>query len=308
MTMRTGNFANLVKPPLREIFYETYEEVPQEFRTWANVIDLEGNYEDDLIVVGFGAVPAKVEGSPTTYADLAEGPTKRYTADPYGLGFRITRELWDDELHGVMKGGSKALGRSFRNLLDVTAAKMLNNATATGSAYLGADGKALLATNHPRQGAGGTEANKPTTDVDISYTAVQTAIINFYELTDEQDLPIRKRPSLAIVGPNDMFKAAEIFKQEEKPNSADRDKNFVRNAAAPGFGITKYFVSTFLTDTDLWFIFADKSEHSVNMVIKVEPEFDTSDDFDTGDVLVKGYARLGFGFTDWRGVYGSTGG
>ena len=56
--------------------------------------------------------PQKDEGAGIVYDDPVSGPTKRYTHLTYGMGFRVTREMWEDDLYGKMKKMPKALGRS----------------------------------------------------------------------------------------------------------------------------------------------------------------------------------------------------
>jgi hypothetical protein len=307
MAMRQSGFAELLDTPLRKVFFLFLKEVPTEHGRWINKASISRAYEDDYIVSEFGAVPSKVEGASVQFEDAVEGSTKRYQPTPYGLGFIITREMWDDDLHNVMKRMTQALKRSFRNLFEVEAYKILNNATSATGRYAGLDGLALLSTAHTRLDTGATQSNKPSTDVDISYTAVQSAMLSFHGWLGEKGLPILFNPSTAIVSGTDQFNASLIFKNAgAPPNTADRDKNFVTDGP-DGNSINNLVISRYLTDTDSWFILSDKSQHNLRLVSRVEPEFEMADDFATGNVQAKGYARVISGFSDWRGVYGSTG-
>lgn len=299
--MQRSAFSNLLAPGLRKWIFESYKEYPEEYTGFVNIDSSKRQYEDDAVFSGIGAVPEKTEGNAFTYKDAVQNSTKRYTHKSYGLGYRITHEMYEDDLYNVMKKMTKALARSFRNLVEVQAAGILNNATTAGDTA-GADGKALLATDHPLIEAGGTLANKPATDVDISYTAVQNGIINFHQLTDEQNMPMLLRPEKAIVHPNDQFKAMEIFGQEAKPNTADRDSNTVRKS-----GLSQFEISHYLTDTDRWFLVAPKGQHDAWFIWRERVSYDMFDDPETKDVKVAGYCRFSRGHTDWRGWYGSVG-
>jgi len=292
---------------LRKVFFLFLKEIPTENGQWINTFSIDRAFVDDYIVSEFGAVPSKAEGASTVFEDAVEGLTKRYQPTPYSLGYIITREMWDDDQHNVMKRMTQALKRSFRNLEEVEAYKVLNNATSATSPFAGLDGLALLSTVHTRLDGGTVQSNKPSTDIDISYTGVQNAMLSFHDWKGEKGLPIFLNPSLAIVSGQDQFKAAEIFRNAGMQfGTAENNKNFV-TTGPDGNSINKVVYSRYLTDTDRWFILSDKSQHTLNLVTRVNPEFQTDDDFYTGNVLARGYTRLISGFSDWRGVYGSTG-
>jgi hypothetical protein len=307
MAMRQSGFAELLDSPLRKVFYLFLKEVPTENGQWINRFSISRAFVDDYIVSELGAVPSKAEGASVQFEDAVEGSTKRYQPTPYGLGFIITREMWDDDLHNVMKRMTQALKRSFRNLEEVEAYKVLNNATSATGRFAGLDGLSLISTAHTRLDGGATQSNRPASDVDISYTAVQSAMLSYHAWLGEKGLPVFVNPSTAIVSGQDQFNAAEIFKNAGMEfGTADNNKNFV-TMGPDNNSVNKLVISRYLTDTDSWFVLADKGDHTLNLVTRVSPEFETSDDFATGNVLAKGYTRIISGFSDWRGVYGSTG-
>ena len=306
MSMDTSSFTNALNLPLRKIFFDEYNEAEQEYTGWVNVGTLDKNYEEDWKVGGFGSVPTKTQGASVTFQDAVSGSLKRYTSVSFGLGFRITWEMWEDDQTGIMKQMTRQLARSFKNLFEVRAARILNNATSTSSEFLGLDSLALLNTAHPLLATGGsTYANKPTVDVDISYTAVQAAIQNFYDIKDESNFPKAIYPDKALVTVSDMHKARELFANELQPGTANNDRNLINQG--PG-GVKGYQILRYLTDSDTWFIIAPKKDHSMNFLVRSKPAFHTFDDPETADIKVRGLARCVSGFSDWRGVYGSTGG
>jgi hypothetical protein len=306
-SFRTSDASELLEPGLKAIFFNKFKRHPEEYTNYMNVLSSGRNFEEDLTFAGFGSVQEKAEGEPVPFEDPIQGALKRYTHAEYALGFRITRPMWMDDQYGKMKQMTQALAISFSDLVEVKAALLFNNATATTpEASLGADDKPLLATDHPLLG-GGTWSNKPSVDADISYTAVQNGLINFENLTDHRGLKIRVRPEKVVVAPEFRFVAEEIFKQEAKPNSSDRDDNTVSNK-----GIS-VFVSHYFTDSDRWFLLSNPAVdgmagHSLQFIWRERPIFETYDDKDTKDVKVNGYARFAYSFTEAFGVYGSTGG
>lgn len=308
MAMRTDNFAEALDTPLRRVFFLEGTQAPTEHSRWCNTITLDRAFVDDYEVSGLGAVPAKAQGGSVTFEDAVEGGTKRYQPTPYALGFVITREMWDDDLHNIMRRMTQALRRSFTHLFDIEAYKIFNNATSTSSPYTGFRGEALLETDHEIIGTGGTIANKPSTDLDISYTAIQNAMLNYHNMVDRKGLPEFKVGRQIVTSGAEMFNASEILKNGPMQyGTANNNKNFVIDGPDNNSVNTEAVFSRFLTDTDRWFLLSEKSQHSLNLAVHTNPEFDMDDDFYTMNVLARGYARIISGWSDWRGVYGSTG-
>lgn len=302
----TANAAELLEPGLKEIYLNRFNRWEEEYSGWINVVPTEKNFEEYLTFAGFGLPVEKPEGSPVDFVDPIQGNLKRINHKSFAYGFRITREMWMDDLYGPMRQMTQALAVGTRHLPEVRAARILNNMTSTAAEFLLADGKALAATDHPLLG-GGTFANTPSVQADISYTEVQNALIAFETLNDHMNLPVLVRPKTAIVSPTFRFIAEEIFKQESKPNTADRDDNTVSNKGV------NLFVSHYLTDADEWAILSDPSVdgvagHSLVFQWREKPIFEVYEDKDTKDVKVNMYCRLGVGAVEAFGFYGSTGG
>ncbi len=302
----TSDASELLEPGLKSIFMNRFRRFPEEYTKLNNVLGSQRNFEEDLTFAGFGSVPQKGEGEGVGFEDPIQGNLKRFTHNEFALGFRITRPMWMDDQYGKMRGMTSALAISFANLAEVQGISYMNNATATDAEFLGADGVALLSNAHPLLG-GGTFSNIPTVAADISYTEVQNGLINFEGLTDHQGLEIQVKPRKVVIGPSFRFIAEEIFKQDTKPNTADRDKNTVSNKGV------EVVVSHYLTDADRWLMLSDPAVdgmagHSIQFIWRERPLFETYDDKDTKDVKANGYARLSVGFTEAFGVYASTGG
>jgi len=299
MATTSALFTPLYAPGLRKIVFDGYTDMPAEYDKFLNVSTVaKRQYLDDYKMGGFGAVPTKAEGTPIVYDDPVPGATVRYTWTAYGKGFRVTHEAMVDELYGPMRRMAKALGRSFRNQVEVTAAGLLNS--AFGVANGGFDGKALCATDHILL-RGGTARNTPTAAVDFGVTALQDALIDFERMVDDSGFPIAYRPKYLVIPPETWTQAREVLGSQFKPYTADNEINTLANE-----GLT-LIVSHYMTDTDAWFLLADKSDHDLQFFHREKFTTDSSDDFDSGDGKMKAYMRNGIGYGDWRGVWGSPG-
>lgn len=298
MTVTRGAFSALIAPGYRKAVFETYKEKPTEASKWINMNKSDRAYEDDFNLGGFGTLVDKPEGGSITYQDPIPGRTKRYVWNTYALGFRITQEMMEDDLYGIMGNKmSKALGRSARNNFEVVAHSVLNNAFNT--AYVGFEtGVSLVSTSHTTL-RGATVSNRPATDADIGLLSLQAGIENFASMVDESGLPMLSTPKYLIYGPADQWIVSQLLGSTGLPGGNQNDINPLRN-----LGIIP-IMSHYLTDPDSWFLLSE--DHDLNYFDRRPPTFSNTDDFDTGDAKFKLTRRNGAGFGDWRGVYGSSG-
>jgi hypothetical protein len=148
---------------------------------------------------------------------------------------------------------------------------------------------------------GATIANKPSTDVDFSASAYQAALDHFKTLVDDRGRPIVMTPGLIMVDPTFEWAVKEVIQSPYVPYSANNEINVLKSD-----GSMEYLLNRYFTDSDQWFCLT--SNHDVNFWWRVRPETSEADEFLTGDALYKVYARYARGFSEWRGVYGSSGG
>jgi len=305
--IRASDDANLLDVALSKVFFRFLADVPTEHSQWINIERMDRAWEDFMKAAAFGTLPEKDEGALIQFENIETSDTKRVEPVEFALGYVITRKMRDDEKHGVTIQLTQSLRESVRNLYETRAYRVLNNATATGTEFLGLDGKALIATDHPLLKGGSTQANKPSTDVDMSSATVEAAVVNFSGLKKDNGFPAMVTPSIAIFNYQQQFEGARIFRNAMQAGTADNDNNWVR-VGPDNNGINKYISSKFVTDTDAWFLLADKRQHDIFLRVRVSPEFRVGSDFRTDNYLARAYTRIGSGFFNYFYVYGSTGG
>lgn len=299
MTITRGAFSHLIAPGFRKIVFESYKEKPVEGNKLVNMGTMNRAYIDDANMAGFGTLLEKPEGGRVLYQDPMDGRTKRYVATTWGLGFRITEEMMEDDLYGIVGNKlSRALGRSVRNNFEVVAHSILNNAFNT--AFNGFEtGVSLVSTLHTNIG-GGTQSNRPAVDADLSLATLQAAVEAFHGWEDEMGLPIAAAPDMLVVGVGNMWTAGVLLGSQQVPGSNFNDPNLVSKLGL------RLHVSHYITDPDAWFLI-DSTNHDMNYFDRRAPRFSNTDDFDSGDAKFKVTRRNAAGFGDWRGVYGSPG-
>ena len=297
----TGAFSYLLAPGLRKVFFQLLDERPPEYSKIANEETSSRAYEEDLEIGGLGSMPVKPEGRGIIYQDLRQGGKKRYTHLTYGLGFRVTLEMVEDDLYNVMKKNTKELAKAARNAREVAFFNMLNNAFTTqyGFPKFG-NNESLIAATHTKLG-GGTGSNRATTDADLSPTALEAAIISFESLADEMDIPVVIKPRLLLGGPQLKMTMREILGSEFRPYTSNNEINALREEGLD------YMVGHYIVDPDSWFLLAGKGDHDLNFFERQAVRFQNGDDFDTGDAKFKAFQRFSVGAGEWRGIYGSQG-
>lgn len=298
MTHVRGAFSQLLAPGYRKVVFETYKERKIEGTKLVNMNTSKRAYEEDFPIAGFGTLLGKVEGGPVSYQDMIQGAVKRYLWSTFGLGFRITLEMMEDDLYGIMGNRmAKALGRSVRNNQEIVLASPYNNAFDTSFAGF-VTGESLCDTAHAAL-RGGSQSNRHATDADFDLLSLQAALEHFHALEDESGIPAVFIPRIVAHSINDYWMVSQVLKSQFLPGGDMNDINQVANE-----GLTPH-LSHYFTDADAWFVICDN--HDVNYFDRRPPTFSNSDDFDTGDAKYKVTRRNGSGFGDWRGIWGSQG-
>ena len=298
------NRAQLVKelePGLNALFGLEYDRYENEH---AEIFDSENSdraFEEEVMLSGFAQAPTKGEGTAVTYDTAQETYTSRYSHETVALAFALTEEAIEDNLYDSLSARyTKALARSMASTKQVKAANVLNNGFS--STFPGGDGKELFALDHPTL-TGGDGANEPSTDSDLNETSLENAMIDIAAFKDERGIKINVQARKLIVPPQLQFVADRLLKTPGRVGTSDNDINAMRNMSMLPDG---YVVNHYLTDTDAFFIKTD-APNGMKHFVRSPMSTGMEGDFETGNVRYKARERYSFGFSDWRGMYGSKG-
>ncbi|MBU0959737.1 MAG: Mu-like prophage major head subunit gpT family protein [Nanoarchaeota archaeon] len=301
MAQITQNYSYLIASGLRKVIFNKYNSYPEQYSQIFNVHTSSKNFEEDAMTTGLGLFPVKEEGAAVAYDDPVQGWKKRYTHVEYGLAFRVSEVMQEDDLYSIMAKMGKALGKGAAESVEIVCADIFNNGFSTATANLGPDGKSLFATDHPLYKAGGTEQNRLTTDADLSVTSLRQAINDVADMRDHANLRQNTKPVKLLTHPNEEFAAIELLKSTLRHDTAENATNAFKK-----WGLTP-IVNNFLTASKAWFLIADKDDHDLNFFWRRKFKVKTGEDFDTGDLKTKGTMRFVTSWGDFRGVYGSPG-
>ena len=288
-----------LEPGLNALFgleYDRYENQN------AEIFDSESSdraFEEEVMLGGFANAAVKPEGQGIVYDDAQETYTARYTNETVALAFALTEEAVEDNLYDkISTRYTKALARSMANTKQVKGSNVLNNST-TGGATAGGDGVALLSAAHPT--LSGNQTNLLATAADLNETSLETALIEIANMKDERGLKIALRGMKMILPVNLQFVAERLLNSAGRVGTADNDINAIRSMGMVPQG---YVINNFLVDTDAWYVKTDAPnglKHFNRAPIRTAME----GDFDTGNVRYKARERYSFGWSDWRGIFGT---
>jgi hypothetical protein len=301
MAISRQQLAKELEPGLNALFgleYKNYENQHTE------IFDIENSdraFEEEVMLSGFANAAVKSEGSAVTFDTANESFTSRYTHETIALAFAITEEAIEDNLYDrIATRYTKALARSMAQTKQIKAANVLNNGFS--SSFPGGDGKELFATDHPTVSAGDLK-NELSTSADLSETSLEQAMIDIAAFKDERGFKIAARGLKLIIPSELQFTAERILKSPARVGTADNDLNAL---SSKGMIPQGYVVNNYLTDTDAFFIKTDVP-NGMKMFNRANLKTAMEGDFDTGNVRYKARERYSFGFSDWRGMFGSPG-
>ena len=288
-------------PGLNALFGLEYARYGEEHKELYETETSERSFEEETKLSGFSAAPVKNEGSAIAYDNAQEAWTTRYNHETIALGFSITEEAVEDNLYDSLSARyTKGLARAMAYTKQVKAAAVVNNGFSAG--YPGGDGVSLFNTAHPLIN-GGTNANTPSTQVDLNETSLEAAVIQIAAWTDERGLLIAAKPKKLIVPPPLMFVAKRLLDTELRVGTTDNDINAIKQMGAIPEG---YTVNHFLTDTNGWYLTTDVP-NGLKHFIRSPLSQSMDGDFDTGNVRYKSRERYSFGWSDPLGIWGSSG-
>ncbi len=304
MAISRAQLAKELEPGLNSLFGLSYDEYDREYEDIFSIEDSNRAFEEEVLITGFGSAPTKTEGQGVSFDNASESYSARYTHDTVALAFALTEEAIEDNLYDSLgKRYTKALAMSMANTKEVKGADVLNNAFS--SSFTGGDGKSLIATDHPLSG-GGSAANRATSMADLNETSLEDALIDISGFTDDRGLTISVQATKMIVPSELVFVAERILNSNLRTGTSDNDLNAIRSTGVLPGG---YSVNHYLTDPDAFFLLTSVTDQGDGLKMFQRSGMETSmePDFATGNIRYKARERYSFGFSDWRGIYGSQG-
>ena len=299
------NFGKLLYPGLRKIFFETYDEIPEQYSKIFNVQTSSSATETDHGMGAFGEWEERTSELDTVaYAKISDGGDVTYTHKAFTKGFMIGRELYDDEKYGQMKKMAKALARAGRAKVERDAITVLTKGfKGESGAFKGRDGLELFHDAHTLVDSEKTCSNLMTGV--LNEVNLKRAIQMMGQQLDEAGGLIQMKATKLIVPPALEDTARRLLHSTQLPGTELNDTNeYLKDRLQ--IVVMDYLAEVAGGYDTMWFL-QDGSRHELNFFWRIKPEFKNEEDFDTFVAKYRGYMRYSYGFSDWRGMVGSKG-
>ena len=297
------NFGKLLEPGLRKIFFETYDELPEQFSKIYNMNTSTKAVEHDWGMGAFGDWEKRASQFDTVaYATLSPGLDRTYIHEAFTQGFMVTREMYDDEQYRQLEKLPKAMARSGRAKVEKDAMiPLLNGFDTLKPIY---DGKPLFALDHPLLDSAGVGKNLLTgalTDANL-----KKGLQMMRETLDEAGNLVQFKATKLIIPPALEDTAIRLLKSNQLSGTELNDTNKFLNGYGIEIVVLDYLSAAAGGSDTHWFL-QDASRHELNFFWRVKPEFKWEEDFDTFVAKYRGYMRYSMGVSDYRGLIGSKG-
>lgn len=303
--MTTATWGRLLDPGIRKVFYEHLQQTKFKYKSLFANLNSQRASEQDLTGVGLDDWKLTQEAKASQFSTTIQGFIRNYVHNEWTSGLKITKKMWDDDQYNVVSRHPAGLARTAGRTIDKEASKVYINAFNTNFA-VGADGLALCTASHTREDAGTTLSNTATGV--LNYDNIETGSVAMMEYKDGRGELVDVEPDTLLVPPALEREAKTLMGSTGRPSSSDNDINVYEGAynvmvwkrigAAGGGSDTAWF----LLDNGLA---TDGS--GLNVFMRVNPFIERENETETHVNKWIGYMRFIIGFTDWRGVYGSTG-
>ena len=299
--MRSTDFRSIVEPILNEAFDGVYDQRADEWKqVFREERGIPRNYHEEPVLFGFGAAPELPDGTAVTYQSGGVLFIKRYQYKVYGLAFALTKVLVEDGDHiRIGQTYAKHLAQSLVETKETNSANILNR--AFNGAYVGGDGKSLVALDHPI--INGSFSNQLSTAAALSQTSLEQILIQIRNAVDNNGKRIRLNPEKLVVSPSNVFQAEVLLKSVLRTGTGNNDINPVKSMGLLSGGQANL---SRLTSTTAWWVETDAPE-GLKLMMRRSLEKSMEGDFETDSMRFKSTERYDIGWTDPRGVYGTAG-
>lgn len=299
--MTRENFASLLTPIHKKVFFDSYNEVPMVYKKLFKTEKMNGKTLSYPHLGALGLWGQNTEGSKFNRDKFDEGEVASFEAKRYDKAYQLTWELVQDDLYNVMKGigkggSAKGLGRGLRATEETETASVI----AGGFTNVGYDGKALFAADHPLINSSLKCSNLvegPLTDENL-----KNAMTLMRQQKDEAGIVISASAKRLVVCPELEFVANAIVNSIKQSGTSLNDINTIPNMEV----VVWDYLSDSTGATKPWFI-QDPSFDNLLFLRREEPIFGSEKIQDQMDYSMYGYTRFDVGYCDWRGLVGSKG-
>ena len=298
--MTSGQFPDLLRVGIREVFLSEYQQYPELYSKVYDVQTSNRAYEEELIIAGFGAVPEwNSDGSELPTDRALTGNRVLYVHKDYGMMWTVSKRLLREDLYA--KIGAELVReavRAMKHTVELVSWSVIANGFSGTRPLFG--NQTLL--------NGETFENRMTTA--LTTLGLERALTRFHRWKNHRGIPVVIEPRMLIVPPELKYIAYTLLHSTYYPNIAS-------GSTAPSATGAAFYENPFrnvvpdilcvpyLQDVDDWFLFAPPKVHKLRFYWREKPATDMFTDFRTKGVMHSITSAFSVGYTDFYGVLGS---
>lgn len=295
------HFGKLLEPGLRKIFFDTYNEVPEEYSKVYRVETSSKAVEHDWGMGAFGDWTArKDELDVVDYAKVSPGDDRTYTHKAFTKGFKVGRELADDDQYNKIAKLAAGLAFAGRASIEKDAFSLFK----TGFTVKGYDGSELFAKTHKLLDSVKTCSN--LMEGPLTRENLKKGIIMMREQLNEAGNLISVKADKLIIPPSLEDTAVQVLDAKLLPDTGFNNSNKYMTNLGLQIVVCNYLGEIAGGSDTAWFL-QDSRVHQLTFFWRIKPEFKSAETFDDFTASYRGYMRYSFGYSDWRGMVGSKG-
>lgn len=290
------NWPDLLTPVFRKIVGTEYYSFTKNKSSLGDVFNMDSSDKNFEKFSQAGALGDWDEFTGTVgYDDSYQGYDKTFYFTEYAKGIKVERKLADDDLYRIINARPAELGYSAARTREKHGFSVLNNAFTDEPTD--GDGAELCASDHPSAAGAAAQSNEGTTA--FSATAVEATRRLMVAFKGDQGETISGNPDMLILPIALEEQGYEIINSKGKVDVATNNVNF-------HMGRYKMLVvPNFLTNAKNWFMTdSDRMKKNLWWFDRIPLEFMQDKDSDTLLAKYIGYMRYGYGWTDWKFIYG----
>lgn len=263
------NFSKLLYPGLRKVFFEAYDEIPEQFPKIFNVETSNSATETDHGMGAFGDwVERTSEVDNVAYAKISDGGDVTYTHKAFTKGFMIGRELYDDQKYKQMVKMPKALARAGRAKVEKDAITVLTKGfKGDPGSFKGRDGKELFHDQHDL-----VDSSKKCSNLmvgELNRENLKTALKMMRTQLDEAGNLIQMKATKLIVPPALEDEARRLLHSTQVSGTELNDTNEYLKSAGLEIVVLDYLGEEAGGSDTMWFL-QDGSRHELNFFWRVD--------------------------------------
>jgi hypothetical protein len=247
----TSDVSRLVVEGQKEIFTKNFDPFPIEYPDFVTMKKSTKQTETYDTVGNLGSASVKPEGDAISYGKIRQAYQTSITNRTIANGFEVTMEAVKYDLYNVVNSAkAKELARTMREKEETEAIAEWDNAFTTNLA----DGVPLFTNSRPCIDAIGTLNDTLATASSLTIPENHKTMIKmFSNFVNHAGGRIKAYPNKGMTHVQNMMDIEEIYMSSNKANEISNTKNSLPKI--------KWVYSTYLNDTNAWFMWDDKFEN-----------------------------------------------